>query len=118
MFSDPQSVTISGSTKTLNRTGTAADAASYADATRSYFMSIAHTYGKRTRHSVRLRVDSLVANPLVSGQNVNQSMSVTLTVDVPTGYDTATAKAAVDGLLANLSASTGANITKLVGGES
>jgi hypothetical protein len=45
-------------------------------------------------------------------------MSGALTVDVPPGYDTATAKAVVDSLLANLSATSGANITKLIGGES
>lgn len=118
MFADPQTVTISGSAKTLNRTGTSADGASYGTAARDHLVSIAHSYGRRTRHTIRLKVDTLVANPLVSGQNVSQSMTVSLTVDVPTGYDTATAKAAVDGLLANLSATSGANITKLVGGES
>jgi hypothetical protein len=45
-------------------------------------------------------------------------MTAYLTVDVPPGYDTATAKAVLDGLLANLSATSGANLTKLVGGES
>lgn len=118
MFSEPQTVTISGSAKTLNRTGTSNDAATYATADRAHVLSIQHTYGKRTRHSIRLRVDTLDANPLISGQNVRQSASYVLTADLPAGYDTATAKAAVDGLLANLSASTGANITKLVGGES
>jgi hypothetical protein len=45
-------------------------------------------------------------------------MSVYLVVDTPNGYDTATAKAVADGFIANLSASTGANLTKLIGGES
>lgn len=117
MFSDPQSVTVSGSAKTLNRTSSTDNGSKYATAARDYLLGITHQYGRRTRHTVRLQSDSLVANPLVSGQNVNQSMSVYLTVDVPPGYDTATAKAVVDGFLANLTASTGANITKLIGGE-
>lgn len=118
MFSDPQSVTVSGVAKTLNRTSTTEGGAKYATADRSYQMSIAHVYGRRHRHTLRLQVDTLVASPLVAGQNVTQSMSAYLTVDVPPGYDTATAKAVLDGLLANLTASTGANLTKLVGGES
>jgi len=118
MYADPQSVTVSGSAKTLNRTGTSPDGAAYATADRAYRMNILHSYGRRTRHTIRFIADTLVANPLVAGQNVSQSMTVSVTVDTPIGYDTAGAKAVVDGLLANLSATSGANITKLVGGES
>lgn len=118
MYSDPQSVTISGSAKTLNRLNSTPQGSGWSTADRAHKMSIAHTYGRRDRHTVRFQFDSLVANPLVSGQNVNQSMSVYLTADVPPGYDTATAKAVIDGFLANMTASTGANITKLLGGES
>jgi len=118
MFSEPQTVTVSGSAKALNRTGTSPEGAAYATADRAHRMNIVHSYGRRTRHTVRFIQDTLVANPLVAGQNVSQSMTVLLTVDTPTGYDVAGAKAVVDGLLANLSATSGANITKLVGGES
>lgn len=118
MYSDPQTVTVSGSAKTLNRTGSTASGGEFSTADRAYQMSVAHTYGRRTRHVIRLKSDTLVANPLVAGQNISQSMTVGLTVDVPVGYDTATAKAVVDALIANLSATSGANITKLIGGES
>jgi hypothetical protein len=77
-----------------------------------------YSYGKRTRHSIRLQFDSLTANPLVSGQNINQSMSVILSVDTPPGYDVTTSKAVADALLAFLSASSGAAVAKLLGGES
>lgn len=118
MFTDPQTVTVSGSAKTLNRTSTTDGGAKYATSDRTYQMSITHTYGRRHRHTLRLQVDTLTASPLISGQNVTQSMTAYLTVDVPPGYDTATAKAVLDGLLANLTATSGANLTKLVGGES
>lgn len=118
MYSDPQSVTVSGSAKSLARTASTENGGKFATSDRAYQMSVAHQYGKRTRHTIRLQSDSLVANPLVSGQNVNASMSTYLVVDTPAGYDTVTAKAVVDGFLANLTASTGANITKLLGGES
>lgn len=118
MFSEPQSVTLDGAAKSLNRLNFTANGSEFATADTSVRMSIQHILGRRHRHTIRLKKDSLVANPLVSGQNINQSISVLLTVDVPPGYDTAAAKDAVKGLLANLTASTDANITKLVGGES
>lgn len=118
MFSEPQTVTISGSAKSLTRASSMLDGAEFATGDRAHRMSIRHTYGKRFRHSLRFVVDTLDANPLISGQNVKNSMTVLVIVDTPPGYDTATAKAAVDGLLANLSATSGANVTKLVNGES
>lgn len=118
MFADPQSITISGAAKTLNRTGTSEFGGHFATADRALREKVTHQYGRRVRHTIRLESDSLVANPLVSGQNVNQSATVFLTVDVPNGYDTATAKALVDGFTAYLAASSGAAVTKLLGGES
>lgn len=117
MFADPQTVTVSGVGKTLNRTASTETGGSFATSDRAYKLKVLHSYGRRERHTFRLQFDSLVANPLVSGQNINQSMTVSVTVDVPPGYDTAAAKAVVDGVLANLTASTGANVTKLIGGE-
>jgi hypothetical protein len=118
MFSDPQTVTVSGVAKTLNRTGSTENGGKFATADRSRQLNVIHTYGKRTRHTVSLKTDTLVANPLVAGQNINQSMTVYLTVDFPAGYDAATAKAEVDGFLSNLTATSGANLPKLLGGES
>ncbi len=118
MFSDPQTVTISGSAKTLNRTSNTEGGSKYATSDRAHQVSITHVYGRRHRHTIRLQVDTLTANPLIAGANVTQSMTAYLTVDVPPGYDAATAKAVLDGFLANLTATSGANLTKLVGGES
>lgn len=118
MFADPQTVTISGDAKTLNRTATGLDSGNFSSPDRSVRMSIAHSYGRRTRHMIKLTVDSLVPSPIIAGQNISQSMTVHLVVDVPNGYSTAAAKAATDGLLAHLSASSGAAVSRLVGGES
>ena len=118
MFTDPQSITVSGSAKTLNRTSSTENGGKFATADRSRQMSVSHSYGKRVRHTVRLQSDTLVANPLVAGQNINQSMSIYFTVDMPNGYDAASAKAEADGFLGNLTATSGANLTKLLGGES
>jgi hypothetical protein len=46
-------------------------------------------------------------------------MSMNVVIDVPdTGYTAAEAKQIVDALTAYLTASSGANVTKLIGGES
>lgn len=118
LFAEPQVFTVNAVAKSLNRTGTVADGAKYASATRDRRLEINHQYGRRVRRQFKLTTDTLVANPLISGQQVNQSMSVYIVVDHPVGYDVATAKYEIDAFLANLSASSGANVTKLLGGES
>lgn len=118
MFSDPISITVSGSAKSLARTGTGPDTGGFATSDRAYRLTISHSYGKRIRSLLKMQKDSLVANPLVTGQNINQSASVYLVIDRPAGYDTAALKAEVDGYLAWLSASSGAAITKALAGES
>lgn len=118
MFADPISITVNAIAKSLGRTGTGSDSAAYSTADRAYRVQISHSYGKRTRRMLKMIHDSLVANPLVSGQNVNQTVSVHLVVDAPNGYDTTLLKQDVDGYLAMLTASSGAAITKLLAGES
>lgn len=118
MFSDPTTVTINAVPKTLNRTGTGIDQGSFATSDRSHRLSIAHSYGKRQSRVIKLTRDTLVASPLVAGQNVNQTESVHLVVNTPNGSDTAATKLLVDGFVALLAASSGAAITKLLAGES
>lgn len=118
MFTDPQSVTISGVAKTLNRTSSTDNGGKFATADRLVRMLVSHSYGKRVRHTIRLEQDSVVASPLITGQNIVNSDTVYLVIDHAVGRSTTDVKAAVDGFLANLSASSGANVTKLIGGES
>lgn len=118
MFADPQSVTVNAIAKSLARTGTGPDTGAFATSNRDYRMTISHAYGRRNRSVIKLQFDSLVASPLVSGQNVNQSMAVHLVIDRPAGYDATTAKQVVDGFVAYLAASSGSAVTKLLGGES
>lgn len=118
MFADPITLTVSGSAKTLNRTGTDTDAGAFATSDRAFKVSVSHSYGKRTRRMIKLTSDQLTANPLIAGQNLLQSDSVHVVFDCPNGFDTATAKAHADALFAYLTASSGAAVTKLLGGES
>lgn len=118
MFADPQSVTVNSVAQSLARTSSSDNGGKFAKSDRSYKMEINHQYGRRQRHQIKLTHDLLVANPLISGQNVNSSISAYLVVDLPVGFDTATAKLDVDGFVSFLAASSGSAVTKLLGGES
>ncbi len=118
MFSETLTLTVNAIAKSLNRTGSGIDTAAYSTGDRAYRLSVAHSYGKRVRRMIKLFHDSLTANPLVAGQNVNSSVTVHLVVDAPVGYDTTLLKQDVDGYLAMLTASSGALIAKLLAGES
>jgi hypothetical protein len=114
-FSDPQTVL----TQTLPRTGSSSDSGSFTkdDGTRK--LEISHFYGKRTRRVMKFTDTKNAADPLNPTLNKPYSMSATLTVDVPPfGYTVAEAKVITDGLVAYLTASSGARVTQLLGGES
>jgi hypothetical protein len=114
-FSDPQTVTINAVAQTLPRTGLI-----FSKDDGNVKLSISHDYGKsRTRRSARIDFAKVAADPLVSAQNIRYSMSAYLVVDVPiTGFTVAEAKQIVDSLTLWLTASSGANATKVLGGES
>lgn len=117
-FADPQSVTISGAARTLARTSSSKDAGEFRSADQNTHLSVSHNYGKRVRHLIRLDDQKVAADPLLAGINVIAGMSAYLVVDVPTtGYDQAQQKAVVDGFIGYLSASSGARVTQLLGGE-
>jgi len=114
-FSDPQTVL----TQALARTGSGLDSGSFTkdDGTRK--LEISHFYGKRTRRVMKFTDTKNAADPLNPTLNKPYSMSATLTVDIPPfGYTVAEAKVITDGLVAYLTASSGARVTQLLGGES
>ncbi len=118
MFADPQSVTIGGTPYSMPRTGSTETSGAFSTSDTAFKLRVSHSNGKRVRHQIRLQYDSLVANPLVTGQNINQSVTTYLVVDLPTGYNAAALKSFVDGFVAYLGASSGAAVGKLIGGES
>jgi hypothetical protein len=114
-FADPQTVL----TQSLPRTGSGPDSGSFTkdDGTRK--LDISHNYGRRTRRAIKLTDTKNAADPLNPTINKPYSMSATLVVDVPAfGYTVAEAKVIVDGLVAYLTATSGARVTQLLGGES
>jgi len=118
LFADPITITVNAIAKSLGRTGTGTDSGAFSTGDRAFRVQMSHSYGRRTRRMVKHIHDTLVANPLVSGQNVQQTVSVHLVVDSPPGYDTTLLKQDVDGYLAWLTASSGAAVAKLLAGES
>jgi len=118
-FADPQSVTISGSAVSMPRTSSAPDRGAFKSNDGNTILGVSHTTGKqRDRHTIRLDVAKVAADPFQASINARYSMGVQLIVDVPkVGYTVAEQKAVVDALVAYLSASTGARVTQLLGSE-
>jgi hypothetical protein len=118
-FADPQSVVIPViGTVAPARTSSGTNTGVFKTNDGNVTLEFGHIYGKRTRRTVRLTHRKVAADPLISAQNIQYSMSTYLVVDTPvTGYTVAEAKQIVDGLVAYLTISTGTNVTKLLGGE-
>lgn len=119
MLSDPQSVTINTVGNSLPRVSVGQNSAEYKKDDGNVILSISHQYGRRTRRAVRLQHRKIAADPL-SADNVEASMSVTLVIDTPkvAFYTPTEAKWIVDALTAYLTASSGAKVTNVLGGES
>lgn len=117
-FADPQSVTINAVANSLPRVSSGINAGSFMKDDGNVKLEVSHQYGKRTRRAIKLTHRKIAADPLISAQSVQYSMSTTLVIDTPvTGYTVAEAKQIVDALTAYLTASSGAKVTQLLGGE-
>lgn len=120
MFSEPQTVTISGAAKSLPRvsSGNREGLFEKSSTTDSQALKITHQLMKdRNRRTVRLDVTKLAADPTLDGVSKTYSESAFLVVDHPkVGYSAteteATAKALIDWL------AVAGNLTKVIGGES
>lgn len=117
-FADPQSVTINAVAQSLPRTSNGVNSGTFTKDDGAYKLSVSHNYGKRTRRTIRIDGTKIAADPLQPSTNARYSMSTYLVVDAPvTGYTNAEIKQVIDGLTAYLTASSGAKVTQLLGGE-
>lgn len=111
---DPQSI----NSVSVPRTGTAENGATYRSADGTAVFSIQHAYGRRVRRTVRYEHAKIAADPLTA-QNARVGATVYMVVDAPReGYTVAEQNALVTAFAAWLTASTGANMAKVLGGES
>lgn len=118
MFSDPQSVTLNSVATSFPRTGASLTSGRFTTADDLNVLTISHQAGRRFRRIVRLDQQQTVSDPIVPSNNIVSSMSVYMVVDHPrVGYSVAQVKYVVDGLVDWLDASSGANVTKLLGAE-
>jgi len=117
-LSDPQSVTIAAVPISLPRTGSGQNSGTFTSNDGLVQMTVTSTYGKRIRRALRLSHSKVAPDPLISSTNVKYQGSFTVVADFPlTGYTVAQQKEILDGFIAALSASSGALITKFLGGE-
>jgi len=117
-FADPQSVTINAVANSLPRTSSGTNNGVFTKDDGTVRLSVSHAYGKRTRRTIRVDHSKVAPDPFLASVNTKYTMSAYIVVDVPpTGYTVAEQKQIVDGLTAYLTASSGARVTQLLGGE-
>jgi len=117
-FSDPQSVTINAIANSLPRTSSGVNNGIFTKDDGSVKLTVSHAYGKRARRTIRIDHKKIAPDPNFPAQNTPYSMSFYVVVDAPNvGYSNAEQKQIIDGLIAYLSASSGAKVAQLLGGE-
>lgn len=120
-LADPQSVTI-GTTPgavSLPRVGQGLSEGQFLSSDGNTKFRVSHTYGRRKRHLIRLDFQKVAPDPLISSTNVLYSMSAHVVIDTPiTGFSVAEQKDVLLALANYLTASSGANSVKVLGGES
>lgn len=120
MFADPQSVTIAATPYSLARVGVGPTSGTFSYSDGTVRLLAQHSLGKRIRRVARLEHKKLITDPMVPAQNVNTGFNTYLVVDAPAQvglYTQTEQKDIVVALLNNLTASTNANLLKLLAGE-
>jgi len=118
-FTDPLSITISGTTTPLPRVSVGDDRSEYQSGDGLILLSASHDYGKRTRRVLRIDTSKLTSDPFKPAENVKVSMSNYMVFDTPPArYTAAEVLAVYQGLKTLFTASSDAMIIKLLGGES
>lgn len=118
MLTDPQVITIDAVPNDLPRVSTGTNSSAYAFENGTIKLTVSHAYGKRNRRVARLEHSKIAADPLISAQNIKYTMFAYMVFDTPvTGYTNAEAAEVIAGLTAWLTADTGANVTKVLGGQ-
>nr|UJQ85751.1 MAG: hypothetical protein 2 [Leviviridae sp.] len=119
MLADP-TFTINAVAQALKRTGMGPNQGTFQTNDGTHRLQVSHSLGGFNQRMIRLDRTQVVASPLTTGEFLEAADAVWLVSRSPkVGYLTvAQQKQLVDGFLAGLSASSGALITQLLGGES
>lgn len=114
-----QTVTINSVAVSLPRTGSTLTSGEFTSGDGLVKEIVSHQKNaKRSRHLFRIEHSKVAADPFQSTINAKYSMSAYVVFDVPpVGYTVAEAKQVIDGFFAQMNASSGALITKVLGNE-
>lgn len=119
-LADPQSLTIDGTTHSLPRVSVTPNSGTYQNSEGTVTVTVTQHATKKGRERGSFRVDfsKVSPDPFLPAQNTRKGMSATVAFDVdPTGFSDAEAKKVLEGLLAELSKTSGALIGRLLGRE-
>lgn len=119
-FADPQSITIDGSTFACARVFSPSTTGTFVSSDISQKISVGPQpmSNGRTRRTAALVNTKITADPLVATTNVRVSDTIRLIIDRPVnGYSDAEVVKQVTGFITWLTASSNANLVKLVAGE-
>lgn len=117
-FSDPQSIDIGAGAVSLPRTGSGIGTGSFTSGDGTISYTVQNAYGTRYRRNVAVVIKKYATDPTNSALQKPVQATVRILVDQPIqGFTAAELKTAVTGLFTNLTASTNANLIKLLGGE-
>lgn len=120
-LADPLSITISAATTPLPRTGDIDgpnDGSIYRSSDGLIVFTASHDVRKRARRMLRLDLSKIAPDVHKPAENVMLSMGIYLVFDMPpAGYTNAEALAAFVGFNSLVTASSNANISKLLGAE-
>jgi len=118
-LADPQTVTVSGTTTPLPRVSVDETESEYLSSDGLIKLTASHSYGKRVRRLIRIDHGKLAADVFKPAENVKVGMAVYTVFDLPpAGYTAAEALGVWTGFNAQLTATSNAVITKILGGES
>jgi hypothetical protein len=116
-FADPITLSIGADTYTFNRVSVSGSASIYQAG--DVKLTISHVSGKRNRRTARIDFPIVAPDPLFPATNVPYSMAVYSVIDVPTvGIPIASQLSISLGLFNWLVASSGANTSKVLTGQS
>lgn len=118
-FTDPLSVTISGTTTPLPRVSVGDDKSEYMSSNGLIVVRASHDYGKRKRRMLRIDTSKLSPDTIQPTINAKKSMSLYMVFDLPDeGFDNVEALAVYTGFKTLITANTDDLVKKLLGGES
>jgi hypothetical protein len=114
---DPQTITVSGSAKTLARVQTGDHQAAYQDAAETFFLDVRHITTKQQlrRHEVKMSQRKIVTNPISSVSDYGDLTLAFLISRLPYGFDATEVDALVTAFKTWL---TSAKVTELFGSQS